>query len=239
MITGGYAGVGAQLSSILYSKNATVWIAGRSKEKSDKAIDSIKAEHPSSKGTLHFLNIDLSDLTTIKSAAEEFLSKETKLHWIDQNAGVMVPPAGSKGAQGMDLQYQTNILGPFLLTKLLHPILKKTAESEPKGSVRVSWAGSLAVILQSPTGGVTFSEDGKDLVAFGPPKAYGVSKASNYLLGAEFARRSGTTDGVLHNVSSPTFIYIATNSTSHTTQVISRLNYNATLQTPTRNSLFQ
>jgi retinol dehydrogenase 12 len=200
MVTGGYAGVGAQLTSILYSKNATVWIAGRSESKAQKTIDSIKAEHPDSKGTLNFLKVDLSDLTTIKPAAEEFLRKETKLHWLNQNAGIMVPPKGSKGAQGMDLQYQTNILGPFLLAKLLQPLLQKTAESEPKGSVRVSWAGSLAVVLQSPAGGVQFTQDGKDLAEFGPPTAYGVTKASNYLLASEFGKRSGTSDGVLHNV---------------------------------------
>ena len=200
MVTGGYAGVGAQLCSILYSKNATVWVAGRSQEKAQKAIDSIKAEHPDSKGSLNFLKVDLSDLTTIKPAAEEFSKKESKLHWLNQNAGVMVPPKGSKGAQGMDLQYQTNILGPFLLMKLLQPILKKTAEAEPKGSVRVSWAGSLAVQVQSPAGGVTFTDDGKSLTEYGPPTAYGVTKASNYLLGAEFGKRSGTADGVIHNV---------------------------------------
>ena len=201
MITGGYAGVGHRLSSILYSKNATVWIAGRSESKAEKTIDSIKAEHPNSNGALKFLKVDLSDLTTIKPAAETFLRQETKLHWLDQNAAVMVPPKGSRGAQGMDLQYQTNILGPFLLMKLLQPILKKTAQSEPRGSVRVSWAGSLAAVLQSPPGGVTFTQDGKDLKEYAPPPAYGVTKAANYLLGAEFGKRSGTADGILHNVS--------------------------------------
>jgi NAD(P)-dependent dehydrogenase (short-subunit alcohol dehydrogenase family) len=204
MITGGYAGVGAQLVSILYSKNANVWIAGRSESKAQAAIDKIKAEHPESKGALNFLKVDLSDLTTIKPASEEFLRKENKLHWLNQNAGVMVPPKGSKGAQGMDLQYQTNILGPFLLMRLLQPIMKKTAESEAKNSVRVSWAGSLAVVLSSPAGGVTFTKDGKDLVEYGPSTAYGVTKASNYLLATEFGRRSGSTDGILHNVSRPT-----------------------------------
>ena len=201
MITGGYAGVGFQLSSILYSRNATVWIAGRSDSKAQAAIDSIKSQHPDSTGSLKFLKIDLSDLTTIKPAAEQFLRLEGKLHWLNQNAGVMVPPKGSKGAQGYELQYQTNILGPFLLMRLLEPILKKTAESEARGVVRVSWAGSLAVVLQSPAGGVTFTQDGGDLFEYGPPTAYGVTKASNYLLAHEFAKRSGRTDGVLHNVS--------------------------------------
>ena len=105
----------------------------------------------------------------------------------------------------MDVTYQTNILGPFLLTKLLLPILKKTAASEPKSTVRVSWAGSLAVILQSPTGGVEFTSDGKDLRhgLTDPPTAYGVSKASNYFLGHAFGKGSGDADGVVHNSYNP------------------------------------
>ena len=205
MITGGYAGVGAQLSGILYQHNATVWIAGRSQEKADKAIKKIQADHPISRGTLHFLSIDLSDLTTIKPAAEKFLASSTKLHWLNQNAGVMVPPKGSKGAQGMDITYQTNIVGPFLLTKLLLPVLKSTAASEPKSSVRVSWAGSLAVVLMSPKQGVQYTADGTDL-EFGlvdPQKAYGTSKAANYYLGSAFGKLSGNTDGILHNSYNP------------------------------------
>ncbi len=105
----------------------------------------------------------------------------------------------------MDVTYQTNILGPFLLAKLLLPTLKKTAASEPKSAVRVSWAGSLAVILQSPTGGVEFTADGKDLKhgLTSPTTAYGVSKAGNYFLAHAFGKLSGDTDGVLHNSYNP------------------------------------
>jgi retinol dehydrogenase 12 len=207
IITGGYAGVGLKLSGMLYAKNATVYIAGRSASKADKAITSIKDEHPKSGGSLHFMEVDLSDLTKIKPGVDAFLSKETKLHWLNNNAGIMVPPKESKGAQGMDLQYQTNILGPFLLTKLLLPILKKTAAEEPTGTVRVSWAGSLAVVIQSPKFGVTFEKDGQ-LKEYNPPTAYGVTKASNYLLANEFAKRFAQ-DGVLHNVSTTLlFIFI-------------------------------
>ncbi len=200
-MTGGYAGVGLQLSKILYAHNATLYIAGRSESKAQSAIDSIKSDTPESSGKVVFLKLDLSDLTTIKAAVEEFTSKETKLHWLDNNAGLMHPPKNSKGAQGLDLQYQTNILGPFLLTKLLLPLLKKTAESEPKGSVRVSWAGSFAIDIQSPKGGIEFKNGTLAHGLDSPQIAYAVSKASNYLLGTEFGRRSGNADNVLHNVS--------------------------------------
>lgn len=206
LITGANTGVGYQVASILYSKNAKVYIAARSEAKAQAAIDSIKALHPTSKGSLHYLHLNLSDLSTIKESANDFLSREDKLHWLNNNAGVMTPPVGSKGAQGMDLTFQTNILGPFLFSKLLQPLLKRTAESEPvKGSVRVSWAGSLGVVVIAPTGGVKWrkGKDGQDELdeTGGPDLSYGISKCANYFLGNEFARRFAA-DGVLHNVSS-------------------------------------
>ena len=124
----------------------------------------------------------------------------------DNDPGVMDPPANSRSAQGYELQYATNILGPFLFAKLLLPILKSTAArpDTPKSSVRVSWAGSLGVDLGSPRpGGLQFNEDGSvyDFKS-GGPSAYASTKVANFFLGYEFGRRFGDRDGVLHNVRS-------------------------------------
>ncbi|KIW53401.1 hypothetical protein PV05_08976 [Exophiala xenobiotica] len=209
LITGANTGIGYHLSAILYSHNAKVYIAARSESKAKDAIASIQQLHPHSKGSLEYLHLNLSDLTSIKATAEDFMRRETKLHWLNNNAGVMVPPAGSKGSQGMDLQFQTNILGPFLLTKLLLPVLRRTAESEPnnsKGTVRVSWAGSSAVDLLSPKGGVAWKKSGDEQTlddSLGSTASYGISKAANYFLAHEFGKRFGTRDGVLHNSYNP------------------------------------
>lgn len=206
LVTGSNTGVGYYVASILYSRNAKVWMAARTESKAMEAIETIKEKYPQSTGSLEYLHLNLSDLTTIKASAEDFLARETKLHWLDNNAGVMVPPPGSKGAQGMDLTYQTNILGPFLFTKLLLPILKRTAESEPEGSVRVSWAGSLAVDLATPKGGFPWKQEknGEEMLddKNNNNLAYGVSKCANYFLAREFGRRFEARDKVFHNVSS-------------------------------------
>jgi retinol dehydrogenase 12 len=99
IVTGGNAGVGFELCKILYSHNATVYLAGRSEEKCNKALVSIKTAVPNSKGQITFLKLDLGDLASIKGSADEFLSKEKRLDWLCNNAGVMVPPKGSKTAQ--------------------------------------------------------------------------------------------------------------------------------------------
>lgn len=115
------------------------------------------------------------------------------------NAGVMVPPAGSKSAQGYELQTATNVYGHFLFTVLLMPILKKTAKTAETGSVRVSWASSLGADVMAPKEGVLFGTDGLIDESMGSEKMYGQTKAADLLLAVEAAHRWGP-DGILSNV---------------------------------------
>jgi NAD(P)-dependent dehydrogenase (short-subunit alcohol dehydrogenase family) len=196
IVTGGYAGLGRELTSMLYQRNATVYIAGRNEDKATAAIEGIKTTQPESKGRLEFLPLDLSDLTTIKPAAHEFASREKRLDVLVNNAGVMMCPKGSGGKQGHELQLATNCLGPFLLTKCLVPILQETALKSAPGSVRVIWASSLVANLLSPDGGVKFGQDGAPQVSSFQPVNYGQSKAGNNFYAAEFSRRYAE-DGIL------------------------------------------
>lgn len=91
IVTGGYAGCGFELSKILYQRNGTVYVAGRTQSKADAAISKIKSQITKSEGKLEFLSVDLADLTSIKPAVEEFLSKEERLHVLTNNAGAYVP----------------------------------------------------------------------------------------------------------------------------------------------------
>ena len=94
--TGGYAGIGYELSKILYQHDGTVYIAGRSQEKGNKAISSIHEAVPNSKGKLEFMHVDLADLTTIKPGVEKFLSQESRLDVLTNNAGVCVLMSGCR-----------------------------------------------------------------------------------------------------------------------------------------------
>jgi NAD(P)-dependent dehydrogenase (short-subunit alcohol dehydrogenase family) len=194
IVTGGYSGCGFELAKILYQHGATVYLAGRSQEKGSKAISAIKEAYPDSKGRVEFLSVDLSDLATIKPAAEAFLAKESKLHVLTNNAGVMFPPTGSKDKHGHELQLGTNCLGPFLFTKLLTPVLQRTAAAEPAGTVRVTWASSLMAQVQSPKHGVELTESGPK--TFNSQVDYSQSKAGNCLLASEYAAQHAK-DGII------------------------------------------
>lgn len=114
----------------------------------------------------------------------------------------MFPPQGSTDAQGNELQMGTNCLGHDLLYQLLLPLLAKTAASSPTASVRVTWAGSIAVHLTTPQGkGVVLDDAGcpKDQ---GVQPNYGQSKAGNVFLAREYAKTTPQT-GVVHAAFNP------------------------------------
>ena len=188
LITGASAGIGEALANILYQHNATIYVAARSRERAEKAMAKIQAAHPESQGALVFLHLDLSDLTTIRATAEAFLAAERRLDVLWLNAGVMVPPAGSRTAQGYELQLGTNNVAHFLLVRYLHPALREAAKGAPRASVRVVWVSSSAADSLAPKPPIDF--DNMDYhKKEGPWTMYGRSKAGNVLHGVEFARR--------------------------------------------------
>ena len=208
--------MGKELAKILFSHDAKVYVAARNSEKAATAINEIKAAFPQSKGELVFLKLDLDDLTTIKKSAEDFLAKEDRLDVLWNNAGVMFPPQGSKTKQGYELQLGTNNVAPFLFTKLLTPLLVKTAKSVPSDSVRVVWVSSSVAELGSPKHGVDLNNLDFKTDQSGWYK-YGMSKAGNWYHATEFARRHKE-DGIISTVSFPvsaTDTYVELNINSH------------------------
>ncbi|KAF7312726.1 hypothetical protein MIND_00287500 [Mycena indigotica] len=124
LVTGGNSGIGYETVKVLFAKGATVYLAARSPSKGKEAIAQLEGEVTGQgKGKLVFLELDLSDLRSVRKASEEFLSKEKRLDLLFNNAGVMIPPTEQLTAQGYDLQFGTNTLGHYFFTELLLPAL--------------------------------------------------------------------------------------------------------------------
>lgn len=81
------------------------------------------------------MRLDLADFESIKSFVEDFQESERGLHILVNNAGIV---DRGKTKQGFDNMLGTNHLGPFLLTNLLLPVMKKTAQHNPVRVVNVS-----------------------------------------------------------------------------------------------------
>lgn len=104
IITGAASGVGFELAKILYSAGGTVYVGARSTTRCSDAIEKIRSSAPVEKktedrqteGKLGSIVVDLADLSAVKGAVEQFLQCERRLDGLIHNAGVMMPPAGSK-----------------------------------------------------------------------------------------------------------------------------------------------
>lgn len=104
--------------------------------------------------------------------------------------------------QDHELMIAVNCLGPFLFTKLLHPLLESTAKSLPAGSVRVVWLGSLMIQIMAPKGGIDL--DNLDYKKKFPDinVRYAVSKTGNLFICSEWAKRDAE-KGIFHLVREP------------------------------------
>ena len=67
---------------MLLLKGAKVYIAARSAEKAQVAINELKQ---ATGKDAYFLKLDLADLDSVKAAAEGFIGKESELHTLYNN----------------------------------------------------------------------------------------------------------------------------------------------------------
>ncbi|KAK6462550.1 short-chain alcohol dehydrogenase [Scheffersomyces coipomensis] len=185
IVTGASAGLGYEVTKLLLgSTNAKVYMFTRNKQKTIDAIKRLETEVAKefNKTNLNvdYISIDFADLTTIKPAAEEFLSKSDRLDIIIHNAGVMTPPEGSVTKQGFELQLGTNNFGPHLLQKFLDPLIIKTSKKNKAGVSRIVWVSSSAQYLSSK-GGLFYSDPNFRNTKASAAGKYGQSKAINVL----------------------------------------------------------
>ncbi|KAL1885818.1 hypothetical protein Plec18167_001314 [Paecilomyces lecythidis] len=213
IVTGGYSGVGLELCKLLYQKGGKVYLAGRSEEKARNAIAAIEALPHSEGGEVVFLSLSLDDLSTIKPAVERFTGAESRLDVLFNNAGVSNPPRGSVSSQGHELQMATNCLGPHLLTQLLLPILRQTAQEAPPSSVRVIWTSSIVVDLSTPQDVPTLLNELQHPHT-DQQRNYLNTKLGNWFLAHELAVQTGSSDrGILSLTLNPG--NLKTNLTRH------------------------
>src|SRR5262249_2054512 len=74
-----------------------------------------------------FLHLDVSDLSSVRTAAAGFLASRHPLDVLVNNAGIAGTNALTR--DGFDVTYATNHIGPFLLTNLLLPRLRESDEA--------------------------------------------------------------------------------------------------------------
>lgn len=187
IVTGGNNGIGYEIIRALLPKNARVYMASRSPERAEAAISKLKAETGKE---AFFLALDLSNLASVRKATDVFKSKETELHILFNNGGVMNTPIEQLTIDGYDLQFGTNVVGHYLLTKRLLPLLFAGAQSSPDRKARIVNTSSSAQMFTN-TIDLDAMKDLSALKKLGSGKIYTQSKLGNVLLSNELAQRYG------------------------------------------------
>ena len=176
LVTGGNTGIGRATVAGLARRGGRVYVAARSEEKTQAAIDAITAE--TGNKNLSYLPLDLADLSSVRQCAAQFLALDEPLHVLVNNAGV----AGNRGLtrDGFEMTFGVNHLGHFALTMAL---LDRLTSSGPARVVTVSSDAHYQAK------GIDFEAVARPTVTYVGLREYEVSKLCNVLFTQELARR--------------------------------------------------
>ncbi|QKX58003.1 uncharacterized protein TRUGW13939_05123 [Talaromyces rugulosus] len=175
IVTGGTSGIGYYTVAHLAKHGAHVYLCARTQNKGITAIDGIKSMHP--KAQISLLEMNHLSLASVLSAAKHFLSQESSLHGLINNAGIMATPF-EMTPDGYEAQWQTNYLAHWLFTSHLLPLMLQTSKSSPAGTVRIVNLSSSGHYF-APNGGINYEDT--SLPAASGMARYGQSKLANVL----------------------------------------------------------
>ncbi|KAF3402355.1 Retinol dehydrogenase 12 [Talaromyces pinophilus] len=180
LITGtSKSGIGAAVATALATASPNLLIlASRNESRVTPVLNDIKLNTPHVKTV--FVPLDFLDNTTIQTAVDKVKTLTPKIDGLINNAGVMGAEAYTTSKQGVESQFATNHLGPFLFTNLL---LREGLI--PEGAIIVN-TGSLGYQLgEVRLDDINFN-GGKDYHGW---KAYGQAKTAGLLFTWALAKR--------------------------------------------------
>ncbi len=125
VVTGANSGTGKEAARRLAEARAHVIMAVRTVAKGEQARAEILARHPGAR--IEVRRIDLADLASVRDFSDGLLADGTPVDVLINNAGVMAPPTRMTTADGFELQFGSNFLGPFALTLRLLPLVLSAA----------------------------------------------------------------------------------------------------------------
>ncbi|MES9986294.1 MAG: oxidoreductase [Candidatus Thiodiazotropha endolucinida] len=126
IVTGANGGIGSEITKGLLKNDFHVVMACRHTGNGNKVKKQILAELPYSQ--IEVMAIDLSNLDSVKSFAQEFKSKFQHLNLLINNAGVLFNKP-KRNKDNVEVHFATNHLGHFLLTSLLIDLMPDSPSS--------------------------------------------------------------------------------------------------------------
>jgi len=143
LVTGGSSGLGAATAAGLTLLGARVHLVGRKAGTLQTSASKIRVLQPDAELVVH--EADISDLDAVRKLTADLTGELSTLHAVVHCAGVM-PPERKETAQGHEMAFATHVLGPFLLTNGLRPLLQADRDGRV---VFVSSGGMYTAALES------------------------------------------------------------------------------------------
>lgn len=120
VVTGPTSGIGLEIARQLAAMKAEVVLACRSAERGEGVRAALAAQTGNDR--LAVMVVDMADQRSIRSFAAEVVRRYPRLDGLVNNAGAWFPDR-RLSQDGVELTWATNVLGPFLLTRLLEESL--------------------------------------------------------------------------------------------------------------------
>jgi NAD(P)-dependent dehydrogenase (short-subunit alcohol dehydrogenase family) len=144
LVTGATDGLGKALAEALAGEGATVLLHGRDDERGESTLRELGER--TGNGRLHWYRADFASLAEVRELGERVAREQSRIDVLVNNAGIGTAQPGDgervESADGHELRFAVNYLAPFLLTRLLEPLLGGSASSRV---VNVSSAGQAPI----------------------------------------------------------------------------------------------
>ncbi|GMT36642.1 hypothetical protein PFISCL1PPCAC_27939, partial [Pristionchus fissidentatus] len=176
-ITGCNTGIGLETARELNLRGANVYMLCRNEQRAETAKHQMVQDGCDASRFI-YVNCDLGNMESVRKCAAKMSELEDHIDILINNAG-MTLNGYVKTAEGHEATWQTNHLGPFLLTQLLLPLV----ENAKKGRIVIV---SSALHAKSPV--IDLATIDSESV-YGPYSAYNKSKLANLMFARELSRR--------------------------------------------------
>lgn len=187
LVTGAASGIGEAATLMLAAAGARVQMLVRDLERGAHAAARIEEAAGQLQAPLEVIRCDVSSLTDVSRFASELSADQGRLDVLVHNAGVM-PSKRERTAEGLELTFATNVLGPFLLTSLFMPLLQAGA---PARVITIASGGAYTARLDA-------DDPQLDRRPYDGPRFYAHSKRAEVVLNSEWAKRVASHEVAFH-----------------------------------------
>jgi len=171
VVTGGYSGIGLETTRALADKGAKVIIPAKRIAVATQNLKGIVSKE-------NIIEMDLSNLNSVKKFTEDFKKNFDKLDLLINNAGIMACPETRVGNE-WESQFAVNHIGHFLLMRELMDTMAKS-----DGARFVSLSSSAHSLT-----GILWDDIHFQNSPYDKWMAYGQSKTASSLIAVEFHSR--------------------------------------------------